>query len=1140
MVTCPSCGKENPEGFAFCGFCTAPLEQALAQSEERKVVTILFCDLVGFTKASDRADPEDVRARIRPYHERLREELDRYGGTVEKFIGDAVMAIFGAPVAHEDDAERAVRAALRLLEAIDDLNAADPELDLSVRIGINTGEAVVALGARPEAGEGLVTGDVVNTASRLQSAAPVGGIAVGEATYRATSRGFDYEELESVSVKGKTEPLLIWRARQARARFGTDITRAHATALVGRELERTMLASTFERSVRDSSVQLVTIVGEPGVGKSRLVAELWSFIDDYPDLVRWRQGRCLPYGEGITFWALGEIVKAEAGILESDSLETATLKLDRAVSADEQDREWLKARLAPLVGLESGSSAERDESFTGWRRFLEQMAASNPTVLVIEDLHWADPAMLEFLEHVTDWSEGVPMLLVCTARPELYERHSGWAGGKRNANTINLGPLTDAETAQLISALLDRAVLPAEVQSLILERAGGNPLYAEEYVRMLRDRGLVTHKGRSVALAEGEEIPFPDSIQALVAARLDTLPPDRKQILQDASVVGKVFWSAAVASMQDLDERAVTDALHELSRKELVRPARVSSMEGETEYAFWHLLVRDVAYSQIPRAAKAARHEAVAGWIERRAGERVEDHAEILSHHYTQALELARAAGQTDRLGKLEASALRFLVLAGDRGLALDVAGAERSYSRALELAPPGHPERADILVRWAEALRQRQRSTEARSALEEAVADFRGRGDTLRAATTLSLLGLVIHRQADRRGSELIAESVAMLEAEPPGKELVDVYLAAAGHSYVVGENALTVSLSERALAVARDLGLPEPAMALGTLGGARWYLGDRSGLDDMQRGLAMVIEQGSGRDAGVLYNNIGVLLWPTEGPAKGLEVLRAGAAFAERRGMEEFVVATSLTSLLLLIDLGSWDEAFELAETMAERLKSVESALDELEAMIAMADILALRGQIADAARFTEGIAQRARESGEPQFVAAGLPVVALVHLASGDRAGALAILEEIDRSVEGRQEPYYASALPRMLRVAIGVGDAGLAERLLQGIDPVYPMQANGLTSARSLLAEHAGELVEAADAFALAAAAWESFGNVYEHAQALLGHGRCLVALGRATDATAPLHEAREIFARLEAGPALAETDSLLERAIALTS
>src|SRR5512132_683176 len=369
-MICASCGKENPDGFVFCGYCTAPLlEDPAGALEERNVVSILFCDLVGFTAASERLDPEDVRARLRPYHARLRQELEWYGATVEKFVGDAVMAVCGAPVAHEDDAERAVRAGLGILGAIAELNEADPTLGLQVRVGVNTGEAVVSLDARPEHGEGIVTGDVVNTAQRIQSAAPVNGVAVGEETYRTTSHVFEYEPLPAATVKGKAEPLSLWRAKAVRIRYGSDALRQHTTPLVGRELEKPLVIGTFERAAQQRSVQLVTIVGEPGVGKSRMVAELFGYIEKKPELILWRQGRCLPYGEGITFWALGEIVKAEAAILESDSADVAAAKLEAVVSRDDPERQWLLQRLAPLVGVDAESPAEREELFTAWRRF---------------------------------------------------------------------------------------------------------------------------------------------------------------------------------------------------------------------------------------------------------------------------------------------------------------------------------------------------------------------------------------------------------------------------------------------------------------------------------------------------------------------------------------------------------------------------------------------------------------------------------------------------------------------------------------------------------------------------------------------------------------------------------------------------
>jgi tetratricopeptide (TPR) repeat protein len=789
-------------------------------------------------------------------------------------------------------------------------------------VGINTGEAVVALGARPEQGEGIVTGDVVNTAARIQSAAPVNGVAVGEQTYRATSRVFEYEPLAPVSVKGKTQPLALWRAKAARARIGSDISREYKTPLVGRELEKPLLIGTFERAAQQRSVQLVTVVGEPGVGKSRLVAELFAYTDAKPGLFRWRQGRCLPYGEGITFWALGEIVKAEAGILESDSAEVAAAKLEAAVSPEEPERRWLLQRLAPLVGVEAASPAERQELFTAWRRFLEGLAAVRPSVLVFEDLHWADEAMLAFLEHLAEWSEGVPLLVLCTARPELHEQHPGWAGGVRNATTINLPRLSDRETAELVSHLITSTVLSEELKQGVLERAGGNPLYAEEFVRLLADRGL---EQVGDALAESE---LPESLQALIAARLDTLSPERKSLLQDAAVLGKVFWVGALAAIGGRDEGELELALHELARKELVRPVRVSSMEGESEYSFWHLLVRDVAYGQIPRAERARRHRAAAAWIERQAGERVEDLAEVLAHHYLQALELAEAVGDTDQAEELALPARHFLALAGERALGLDTSQAQARLAHALELCPADAPERPELLLRWADAAYQGGRTREAATALEEALAALLARGETEAAARALILLARVTFRLGEGRQVALAAEAVALLEQETPGPTLVAAYAQLASAHFLTGAHDDAMISADRALTLAERLGLPEPPHALGTRGFVRAELGDSDGLAEVERALASFVEQGAGNEAASLQNNLAIARYPLEGPARSLTAFEEGIAFCEQRGLVGQAAQLEDECPGLLVELGRPEEALERAGRIAAVLEASGTA--------------------------------------------------------------------------------------------------------------------------------------------------------------------------------------------------------------------
>ena len=1119
MLTCPSCGKDNPEGFAFCGHCGAELrEPTPALLEERKVVSILFCDLVGFTAASEQQDPEDVRARLRSYHARLRHEIERYGGTVEKFVGDAVMAAFGAPASHEDDAERAVRAGLGILDAITDLNAAEPELDLTVRVGINTGEAVVAVGARPERGEGLVAGDVVNTAARIQTAAPVNGVAVSEATYRTTSHIFEYEPLELVSVKGKSEPLVLWQAKAIRIRFGTDF-HEHATPFVGRELEKPLLIGIFERAMQRRSVQLVTVVGEPGVGKSRMVAELFAYMHAKVEIVRWRQGRCLPYGEGITFWALGEIVKREAAILESDSAEVALRKLEAALPLDTPDREWLIQRLGPLVGVETGSPAERQESFTAWRRYLEGLAAARETVLVFEDLHWGDEALLDFIEHLAEWAEDVPLLIICSARPELYERRPGWAAGQRNAHTINLSPLSDEETSELVSSLIAATLLTPQLEHAILEQAGGNPLYAEEFVRLLSDRGL----------AAGD-MALPETVQALIAARLDTIPPERKSLLQDAAVIGKVFWASAVAEMGGLDQADVELALHELARKELVRPARTSSMEGETEYSFWHLLVRDVAYSQIPRVQRSRRHRAAAAWIERKAGERVEDLAEVLAHHYLQALELAEAAGDAPEATTLAAPARRFLTLAGERALGLDTAQAEARLARAFELTPPDDPHRSDVLVRWADASFQMGRVGESARVLDDALATLRSVGDTEATASALQLRSRISQRLGEGRQVPLAAEAVMLLEQESAGAALVAAYEQLANVQMVAGAYREAIDAADRASSLAATLGLPEPARALSYRGFARAYLGNPEGLAEMERALSILVERGAGRDAAILQNNLAIARYPLQGPERSLADFTKGIEFCEQRGLREVVAQLEVARPALLVELGRIGEALDsvsalvaTADAMGDIYSLIEIRAFDLECRIA-------RGEQATDEE-AEWLIATARKIGTVDIMNMALASAAVAALTRNAATQACALLAELD-GVEGvRESPYYGRELPTMVRTALAASQPSLADRLTERVLLRSPLEEHALCAARAQLAEHAGEHDEAENLYGEAASRWQEFGNVPELAYALLGQGRCLRALGR-PGAEEPLLEARELFASMGYEPMVAEADSLL--------
>jgi class 3 adenylate cyclase/tetratricopeptide (TPR) repeat protein len=1141
MPICPKCGEDNPERARFCLACATPLTEApLPQGEERKIVSVLFADLVGFTARSEEADPEDVRGVLRPYHAALKREIERYGGVVEKFIGDAVMGVFGAPVAHEDDAERAVRAALRIQQAVGELNEAQPGLDLSIRAAVNTGEAVVTIGASPELGESMVAGDVVNTASRLQTIAPEGGVVVADSTYQPTKGFVDYERLDPVEVKGKAGPIPIWLATGAKSRYGVEVQTRPATPFVGREDELELLKRTFARAVREPSIQLVTVTGEPGVGKSRLLSEFFNFIDNEPDLVFWRQGRCPPYGEGITFWALGEVVKAQAGILESDVPDEASRKLAVAVEAvvdDPTEWDWFQARLAPLVGLVGSPGAgavDRQESFTAWRRFLEAIAVRDPLVVVLEDLHWADPALLEFVEHLVDYSVRAPILAICNARPELYERRSNWGGGKRNASSIALAPLTYDETRELVTALLSNAILPADVQAELLERSGGNPLFAEEFVRMLSDQGVLQRTNGEVHLAEGAEIRVPDTVQALIAARLDTVPMDRKVLLHDAAVVGKVFWAGAVSTMSGIPEPDVRDGLHELSRKEMVRPARTSSVKDQVEYAFWHLLVRDVAYSQIPRAARVAKHRAAAEWIQEIAGERVADHAEMLASHYQEALLLARALGSEQEARDLEGPTAAFLIMAGDRALGLDAREATRYYEQALDLMTSDHPDRANALLKAARAIHHSGRVAEAQQPYQQAVEGFRARGEPTRAAAAMVELALLKRDLGETApGRALLQEAIEVLEREPPGPDLALAYVQAAREAMLASRFPDARVWADKAIVLGKNLGRRDIEVeALMRRGGARHDLGEPGGREDMEQALGQAVELGFVWIAGIAYNNLGDCVWFEEGSANALKIFREGLEFSDRRGSGFNSLWIKGSMAFPLIDAGYWDDALSVADEIFRWERETGASQLGLMAGNATSWVLTQRGETEKATRVSAELLPRAREAQDPQMLWTALGVAAQVARAQDNDSDAVALLEELAENA--RRESYEMWGEYNRLdciRLAIELDHIDLAEALFERSGTLTARQQHAQVSGRAFLAEAAGHQKEALGLFEESVRRWTEFGSVPERGHALLGQGRCLLRLGK-TEADSVLQEAARIYGALGARPFLESAELLL--------
>jgi class 3 adenylate cyclase len=984
MLTCPSCGQENPDGFRLCGMCGASLAPETTQPrEERKVVTVLFADLVGFTARAEQLDPEDVQALLSPYHARLRSELERHGGTVEKFIGDAVMALFGAPVVHEDDPERGVRAAIAIRDWI-----REEEEQLQVRISVNTGEALVRLGAATAEGEGMASGDVVNTAARLQSAAPVNGILVGETTHRATRHAIEYRVAEPVEAKGKAKPVNVWEALQPRARFGVDLLREVKTPLIGRERDLGVLKDALDRARQQRSPQLVTLVGEPGIGKSRLVFELMQVVEAEPELIRWRQGRSLPYGEGVSFWALAEMVKAEAAILETDSPPQVAEKLHAAVEAamsDEREAQWVESHLRTLVG--AGDEAElgperRKEAFAAWRRFLEALAHKRPLVLVFEDLHSADDSLLDFVDHLVEWASGVPILVLATARPELLERRSGWGGGKPNAATVTVTPLSDEETHRLIAALLEQPLLTAEMQSDLLARAGGNPLYAEQYVRMLAE------------YESAEQIPLPETVQGIIAARLDLLSADEKRLIQNASVVGKVFWSGAAAAIDGDDALEIEEQLHTLERKQFVQRAQGSSVAAETEYGFRHLLVRDVAYGQIPRAARAAKHRAAAAWIE--ALPRPDDHAETLAYHYGEALELARALGEETE--ELVTRARAALGTAGDRAYALGSVNVAREFYRsAMELWPAGSADWAKLVVRYRRpSLFQTLEPKDlvrARDVLVDA-------GDLEYAAEAELYLSWDAWNEG--RGNEMSAHHTRVIA-------LADQLQPSHTKAYLLANLAIQLTLTSkldealrtagRSLEIAERLDLDDiRAHALNTIGMARAIGGDRGGLEQLRQSLALSLEQNHAENVVRGYKNLGSMLFDF-GELGGIaEHYSEAEAAAERFGDTFNVRWFAVERALLHYREGRWDDCLETANVFIAEVESGSSHYMEPSVRGLRGQILLARGDATAALADTTKAVDFGRRSGEAQVLLPSLAVHSCVLFAVGRTEEAGEIADEL----------------------------------------------------------------------------------------------------------------------------------------------
>jgi len=1042
MAACPSCSRDLPGEFPFCPFCGAALDVDTVAREERKVVTVVFCDLVGSTARAERLDPEDVRALLSNYHARVREQLERFGGTVEKFIGDAVVAVFGAPVAHEDDPERAVRAALAIREW-----AAD-EPDLHIRIGANTGEALVAVGARAREGEGMASGDVVNTAARLQSAAPVDGILVGEQTFRATERTIAYRVVEPVVAKGKADPVPAWEALEARSRFGVDVAQRSAAPLVGRDTEVGLLVAALERAIGERTPQLVTLVGVPGIGKSRLLAELFASIEGGERLVTWRQGRSLPYGEGVSFWAVGEMVKAQAGVLETDTEAEAADKLTAAVAGllpDETEARWVTSHVRPLAGLAGpagegdarGASDRRGEAFAAWRRFFEALAEQRPLVLVFEDLHWADEGLLDFVDQLAGRLADIPVLLVATARPELLTRRPSWGGGKANAVTLSLAPLSDDDTARLVHTLLERSVLPADVQKALLERAGGNPLYAEEFVRMASERG-------------SGDLELPESVQGIIAARLDALDAADKELLQDAAVVGKVFWTGALSAVTGRDRFELEERLYELERRELVRRERHSSVAGESEYAFRHVLLRDVAYGSIPRAARVERHRLAAEWIESLG--RPDDHADLLTHHYRAAIELARAAGVDP--SAFAAPAAAALLRAADRSLALNAfAAAERMYEEALRLGLADE-DRPRALFRRGVALNVL--GDPARVAvLEEARGLFEAAGDDESAAEASAMLAEAlwyVGRTEEFRAA--LARAEELVQGHEVSPSVARVRAQTARYAMLDDEDDAAIRVGREALEMAERLGLDElRANVLSTIGTAMSNsdpgAGDATLREAFDIGMAL-----NSVEAPRALNNLAVSAFFQGSIRREHELLLESRAAAERVGSDNFVLFSEGNLCWTSYAIGEWDDSLRRCDAFIAQSMAGSGHASEGIAHDARAEIMLGRDDLDGALRAWARTTELSDDGGKGRGAVR-------VHLLAARMQRELGRLDEARASLMLALDKSDRMYTPQTVSFVVLAESLGLSDRIDEVLDRAG--EGSWLETARLLAA---GDRAEAA--------------------------------------------------------------------------
>jgi class 3 adenylate cyclase/tetratricopeptide (TPR) repeat protein len=1140
---CPVCGAANEPRFAFCGECGSPLGEAASQvatrvpsdyppaslqpKAERRLVSVLFADLVGFTTLSESRDPEDVRELLSRYFDTCRARITRYGGLVEKFIGDAVMAVWGAPLANEDDAERAVRAALELVDAVRELGAEIGADGLAARAGVLTGEAAVNL---QQHAEGMVAGDLINSASRVQSIAPPGAVLVDDATRRATEAAIAYEDAGTHELKGKQEPIALSRPlRVVAGRGGALRSVGLETPFVGRTREFNLIKDLFHGCVENGTAHLASVTGIAGIGKSRLSWELFKYIDGLTETAWWHRGRCLAYGEGVTYWALAEMIRARAGIAEDEPIPSAAAKLTEVVedvTDDPAERRWIRPRLAALLGLEEQESTDAADLFSGWRLFFERLAQRHPVILVFEDLQWADEALLDFIEYLLEWSRNHRLYVVTLARPEVAERRSGWGAGRRNVTSLSLDPLSDQAMNELLDGLVPG--LPVAVRDRIRERAEGVPLYAVETVRMLVDRGTLVRQGdRYVPVASVDELDVPQTLQALIAARLDGLSQLERTLLQNASVLGKTFSAAALAAVSGRAEAELQSVLPGLVRKELLGVQADPRSPERGQYAFLQSLVQKVAHDTLARRDRKALHLAAAAYLQQNWVEEGEV-VQVIASHYVDAYaadpDAADASDIRDR-------ARDFLRRAGDRAAALAAQDeADRYYLRAADLSDDP-VEHATLLLRSGRAAHAAGHSDAAEKRFGEAVEIFRGGGDDVGIARVLMELALLRWwDRSDLGGAVELLREARDLSGSAPDEVRAEVNELLARCLFFLGKHEDSLATVDEALEIAEAHRLlPVLSHALSTKALVLNVRGrNEESLSLLQGALRAALEAGVAEPLFRVYANLSYLAGERDRLTEGAEYARAGLALTRQvgnRSMEWFflqhvaghcfwsgrwdefeVVAAQapdvrdepdsrgstlgVHSLALLIDIARGVRADPAEHVLAMFEPYVDTA-DTQERMIVRTYLAQLARAREDYPKALE-LANLALEVGTQSRLH---PVLQLAHstavdaaIRSGDLTTADRLIAEVEAMPSGRLSPFLLGQAARQrARVLQARGEEGVeeqlrtAERVLAGTDLRY------------FLAEVRGELAE-----------W-----LYEH--------------GRAADAQQLVDDALTVFTELRVEP-----------------